>query len=489
MRTWVAAVGRLAVALVDLPGELEVAAPVEIVDDDLHAEGVVARADERRVVASRRPRWPGSPGDPSRPPAAVGVEKPPLREVGADAVVLLAPQEHLADRPAGRAQRPSARSATTSVPSSSIRYRVPWGKVVTRTQVAARDARRMWPEHSGRPRSGPRKPAGPARRRTGTVRPAPPRPIRVAGATPAQPRLEGRWRSRPRAACARLRTSALPAGRGGRIGSSAARPDPGRHRRGHERRPARAGAPAARRLVRHDPHRAGPGAARRGSLSHRAHPSRGRGQALSTLRRYAALVRRHRALVRAVATSAIREAKNGPDVVERVRRETGLELEVVSGKEEARLICLGVLRGKPAHARNLLVDIGGGSTEVAMAVGERPSSLHSVAIGSVRLAETFDCLGRVPPDAARADADLRLRGLPEVAASLRPPAPRARAAPGPSGASSPSPPKGGERRVTLKRLRKAVRSLADMRLERAAAASSTPAGRRLWSPAPSSSRR
>ena len=117
---------------------------------------------------------------------------------------------------------------------------------------------------------------------------------------------------------------------------------------------------------------------------------------LSTLRRYAALCRRDGARVRAVATSAVREARNGPDLVRRVRDETGLDLEVVSGREEARLICLGVLHGKPARSRSLVVDIGGGSTEVASAVGEQPSELWSVALGAVRLTETFGLTGKLP---------------------------------------------------------------------------------------------
>ena len=114
-----------------------------------------------------------------------------------------------------------------------------------------------------------------------------------------------------------------------------------------------------------------------------------------TMRRYGALCRRYRARVRAVATSAIREAKNGPDVVRRVRAATGLDLEVVSGREEARLICLGVLQGKPAGARSILLDIGGGSTVVATAIGERPTSLWSVPLGAVRLTQIFGTGGRV----------------------------------------------------------------------------------------------
>lgn len=122
---------------------------------------------------------------------------------------------------------------------------------------------------------------------------------------------------------------------------------------------------------------------------------------LSTLRRYAALCRRHKARVRAVATSAMREARNREAIVERVREEAGIELEVVSGKEEARLICLGVLHGKPPDARSLLVDIGGGSTEVAIATGERPEELWSLPLGAVRLTELFGASGSVPPKQLR----------------------------------------------------------------------------------------
>lgn len=118
---------------------------------------------------------------------------------------------------------------------------------------------------------------------------------------------------------------------------------------------------------------------------------------LATLRRFGALCRRYNARVRAVATSAVREAKNGAEIVKRAREEAGVELEVISGKEEARLICLGVLHGKPKRAANLVIDIGGGSTEVIHAYGERPQSLWSTALGSVRLTELFDASKQITP--------------------------------------------------------------------------------------------
>jgi len=108
---------------------------------------------------------------------------------------------------------------------------------------------------------------------------------------------------------------------------------------------------------------------------------------LGVLARYAAICRAFDAEVRAVATSAVREADNRHTVLARARRETGLELEVLSGREEARLICLGVLGAQLPHARSLVIDVGGGSTEIISAYGERPLALWSVALGAVRLTE------------------------------------------------------------------------------------------------------
>jgi exopolyphosphatase/guanosine-5'-triphosphate,3'-diphosphate pyrophosphatase len=118
---------------------------------------------------------------------------------------------------------------------------------------------------------------------------------------------------------------------------------------------------------------------------------------VATLRRYAATCQRFGATTRAVATSAMREAKNRPDVLRRVRKETGLDLEVISGAEEARLICLGVLSDRPERSRSLVVDIGGGSTEIAIALGHHPQQLFSLDLGAVRLSELFDAQRTVTP--------------------------------------------------------------------------------------------
>jgi exopolyphosphatase/guanosine-5'-triphosphate,3'-diphosphate pyrophosphatase len=147
---------------------------------------------------------------------------------------------------------------------------------------------------------------------------------------------------------------------------------------------------------------------------------------LSTLRRYSAMCRRYGARVRAVATSAVREARNRDEIVRRARREAQLNLEVVSGREEARLICLGVLHGSPPLKRSLLLDIGGGSTEIAFAYGEHPKDLWSLDLGAVRLTEMFKLQGevgkkqlklirRVARDTAAEALPKRIPGLPNTA--------------------------------------------------------------------------
>lgn len=134
---------------------------------------------------------------------------------------------------------------------------------------------------------------------------------------------------------------------------------------------------------------------------------------VGTLRRYATLCERYGARVRAVATSALREARNREEIVRRVKREAGLTLEVVSGREEARLICLGVLHGKQPTQRSLCIDIGGGSTEVIFAHGEQPKDLWSVDLGAVRLTELFDVKDSLPKKKLRLMRDYTREMLSE----------------------------------------------------------------------------
>jgi exopolyphosphatase/guanosine-5'-triphosphate,3'-diphosphate pyrophosphatase len=104
--------------------------------------------------------------------------------------------------------------------------------------------------------------------------------------------------------------------------------------------------------------------------------------------------------VRAVATSAVREAENHTEFLARAAAEAGIDVEIVSGVEEARLIHLGVLQALPVFDRRVLVcDIGGGSTELV--VGERGDMLATVSLklGALRLTNRFFPGTKVHPSA------------------------------------------------------------------------------------------
>ena len=123
---------------------------------------------------------------------------------------------------------------------------------------------------------------------------------------------------------------------------------------------------------------------------------------ISSLRRMQRIAASHGAQVRAVATSAVREAQNADVFLTRARREAKIDVEVISGLEEARLIHLGVLQAVPAFDQRLiLVDIGGGSTEVL--VGEHGETLaaRSFKLGAVRLTDRFFPGGVISAESVR----------------------------------------------------------------------------------------
>ncbi len=93
----------------------------------------------------------------------------------------------------------------------------------------------------------------------------------------------------------------------------------------------------------------------------------------------------------ALATAAVREAENGDEFVDRVREEAGLDVRVISGPEEARLIYLGVASGieLPAGKNALIMDIGGGSTELIVGDSQRYAFLDSLRMGAIRLTQEF----------------------------------------------------------------------------------------------------
>lgn len=127
------------------------------------------------------------------------------------------------------------------------------------------------------------------------------------------------------------------------------------------------------------------------------------------------------------ATSAVREAANGEEVLARVERDTGVRLTVLSGEDESRLTFLAVRRWSGWSAGRLLVlDIGGGSLEIGFGMDEYPDAAISLPLGAGRL--TSDWLPGDPPspgqvralrrhvraEIARTVAEFARRGRPDL---------------------------------------------------------------------------
>ncbi|MGB9336880.1 MAG: Ppx/GppA phosphatase family protein [Candidatus Acidiferrales bacterium] len=111
--------------------------------------------------------------------------------------------------------------------------------------------------------------------------------------------------------------------------------------------------------------------------------------------------RHHVAMYRAVATSAGREARNRHTLIERVRRKSGIEIEVISGEEEARLVCAGVLRALAGNVTpRLIFDLGGGSLELNFLESGLVKRRVALPLGTVRLMETYKIEGVITEDAA-----------------------------------------------------------------------------------------
>ena len=126
------------------------------------------------------------------------------------------------------------------------------------------------------------------------------------------------------------------------------------------------------------------------------------------------LRRRHVSLSRSVATEACRRADNGPQFVERVRRETGLVLDIIPPQEEARLAVLGCHKLlEPGDGPALIFDIGGGSTELVLVepgeVSPRIRAWWSAPWGVVSLTETEGQAAIEGPDRLAAYARMRER--------------------------------------------------------------------------------
>ncbi|MCU0272209.1 MAG: Ppx/GppA family phosphatase [Acidimicrobiales bacterium] len=111
---------------------------------------------------------------------------------------------------------------------------------------------------------------------------------------------------------------------------------------------------------------------------------------IAALRRFRAVADAAGADITAVATSAVREAANRDEFLQRAWDEAGIDVDVISGVEEARLIHLGVLQALPVFDQQiLLVDIGGGSTELLIGHQGRTVEAVSVKLGAIRLTDRF----------------------------------------------------------------------------------------------------
>jgi exopolyphosphatase/guanosine-5'-triphosphate,3'-diphosphate pyrophosphatase len=95
---------------------------------------------------------------------------------------------------------------------------------------------------------------------------------------------------------------------------------------------------------------------------------------------------------RAVATSAMRDSENGPIIVDHIKNEAGLEIDIISGEEESQIIYDGIMASKKLDTQNsyMFVDVGGGSTEINFFVNGERTAWKSFNLGTIRLKEKLD---------------------------------------------------------------------------------------------------
>lgn len=138
----------------------------------------------------------------------------------------------------------------------------------------------------------------------------------------------------------------------------------------------------------------------KGDIRHLSDAAMDRG--IVALKRFRMLADSFGAEVHAVATSAVREAENGQKFVKRARKEAGVVVETIAGTEEARLIHLGVLQALPVFDKQVLVvDIGGGSTEVLIGKAGKTLGVRSMKIGHLRLTNRFFPEGKIEGNAVK----------------------------------------------------------------------------------------
>lgn len=113
-------------------------------------------------------------------------------------------------------------------------------------------------------------------------------------------------------------------------------------------------------------------------------------QSLSVLKKFAQILSHYSIQkISAVATSALREAVNSKDFLAKVKDNTGIKVKIISGKEEARITACGMLIDMKTPQTALMIDIGGGSTELILAVHGRPFLVKSLNLGVVYMAGKY----------------------------------------------------------------------------------------------------
>jgi exopolyphosphatase / guanosine-5'-triphosphate,3'-diphosphate pyrophosphatase len=144
-------------------------------------------------------------------------------------------------------------------------------------------------------------------------------------------------------------------------------------------------------------------------------------RALDSLAKFAERLRGFpRQAVRAVGTNTLRVAKNTPQFLREARAALGFPIEVISGREEARLIYLGVAHSMPAAAhRRLVVDVGGGSTELIIGTGLEPQLTESLYMGCVSYSLEFFPDGRIDKARMKAAELAARQELAEIVGAYR----------------------------------------------------------------------
>lgn len=117
-------------------------------------------------------------------------------------------------------------------------------------------------------------------------------------------------------------------------------------------------------------------------------------ESIKALKEFASMISKYNVVhIRAIATSALREASNSDTFIQRVNDETGIKIDVISGEKEAELNLKGILLSfsEPKYLNKtlLILDIGGGSTEWILYNGEHSIRMGSIPVGVIKFTENF----------------------------------------------------------------------------------------------------